>query len=84
MGLVLTRQYYDRYRLPVDKARRSRMTVGGRMGSEADEENLVKAATAAGLVGLKGHRSVGGLRASLYNAVSLDDVKKLCAFLEAV
>ena len=72
----------DRFRLPVDKTSRSRMNVVWRLTSEAEEEKLVKDATAAGLVGLKGHRSVGGLRASLYNAVSVDDVKKLCAFLQ--
>ena len=70
-----------RFRLPVEKPSRSRMNVVWRLTNEADEEKLVKDATAAGLVGLKGHRSVGGLRASLYNAVTVDDVKKLCAFL---
>jgi phosphoserine aminotransferase len=73
----------QRFRCPVEKPSRSRMNVVWRLPSEADEEKLIKAATAAGLVGLKGHRSVGGLRASLYNAVSVDDVKKLCAFLRS-
>jgi phosphoserine aminotransferase len=71
----------QRFRSPVEKSSRSRMNVVWRLPSEAEEEKLVKEATAAGLVGLKGHRSVGGLRASLYNAVTVDDVKKLCAFL---
>ena len=39
-------------------------------------------ATKAGMEGLKGHRSVGGIRASLYNAVTVDDVKKLTGFME--
>jgi phosphoserine aminotransferase len=70
-----------RFRLPVEQSSRSLMNVVWRLTSEAEEERFVKEATAAGLVGLKGHRSVGGLRASLYNAVSVDDVKRLCSFL---
>jgi phosphoserine aminotransferase len=71
----------QRFRLPVEKPSRSRMNVVWRLPTEAEEDKMVKDANAAGLVGLKGHRSVGGLRASLYNAVTVGDVKKLCAFL---
>jgi phosphoserine aminotransferase len=66
---------------PANKADRSSMNVVWRLPSEELEEKFVKQATAAGLIGLKGHRSVGGIRASIYNACSLDDVKALCAFM---
>ena len=51
-----------------------------------DDENVnaafIKAATEAGFVNLKGHRSVGGMRASIYNAMPLEGVEKLVAFME--
>ena len=50
-------------------------------GDEAVEKQFVKEATAAGLIGLAGHRSVGGIRASLYNAVTLDAVEALVSFM---
>lgn len=61
---------------------RSKMNVTFRLSSEELEEKFIKQATAAGLVGLKGHRSVGGCRASIYNAMSLEGVKALVAFME--
>ncbi|MCU0289634.1 MAG: 3-phosphoserine/phosphohydroxythreonine transaminase [Acidobacteria bacterium] len=61
---------------------RSRMNVTFRLTSEELEEKFIKAATAQGLIGLKGHRSVGGCRASIYNAMSLDGVKALVDFME--
>jgi phosphoserine aminotransferase len=45
------------------------------------EAEFVKEANAKGLIGLEGHRSVGGLRASLYNAVSIEDVEHLVQFM---
>ncbi|MBI4510409.1 MAG: 3-phosphoserine/phosphohydroxythreonine transaminase [Deltaproteobacteria bacterium] len=72
----------DYYTSPVENESRSLMNVVWRLPSEALEEKFVKDATSAGLVGLKGHRSVGGMRASTYNAVTVDDVKKLCGFME--
>jgi phosphoserine aminotransferase len=71
------------YRAPVDKDSRSYMNVVFRLPSEELEEQFVKEAKAAKMVGLKGHRSVGGIRASIYNAVSLDSVKALVAFMDA-
>jgi phosphoserine aminotransferase len=59
------------YRCPVEAGSRSVMNVVFRLGSEALEEQFVAAAKKAGMVGLKGHRSVGGIRVSLYNAVPL-------------
>lgn len=46
-------------------------------GDEAVEKKFIAEATAAGLVGLKGHRSVGGCRASIYNSVTMEDVTAL-------
>ena len=60
---------------------RSVMNVTWRLPSEELEESFVKAAKIAGLEGLKGHRSVGGIRASLYNALTLDSVQALTAFM---
>jgi phosphoserine aminotransferase len=60
---------------------RSRMNVTFRLASEELERSFVKAATAAGLDGLKGHRSVGGMRASIYNAFPEEGVDALVAFM---
>ncbi|NOY26365.1 MAG: 3-phosphoserine/phosphohydroxythreonine transaminase [Oligoflexia bacterium] len=60
---------------------RSLMNVTWRLSSPDLEARFVEEATAAGLHGLKGHRSVGGIRASLYNATSLADVQALVGFM---
>src|SRR3954454_24315555 len=60
---------------------RSRMNVTFRLPSEELEKTFAKEATAAGLDGLKGHRSVGGLRASIYNAFPESGVDALVAFM---
>jgi phosphoserine aminotransferase len=57
------------------------MNVTWRLPSEELEERFVKEAKAAGLDGLKGHRSVGGIRASLYNYLPLESVQALAAFM---
>jgi phosphoserine aminotransferase len=64
-----------------DKDSRSRMNVTFRLPTEALEAAFAKAATAAGLDGLKGHRSVGGIRASIYNAFPEAGVKALVDFM---
>jgi phosphoserine aminotransferase len=69
------------YRCPVEKDARSSMNVVFRLPTPQLEELFVGEAEAQGLVGLKGHRSAGGIRVSLYNAVSLEDVKALTAFM---
>jgi phosphoserine aminotransferase len=61
---------------------RSRMNVTFRLPSEELEKKFVKESTAAGLDGLKGHRSVGGLRASIYNAFPESGVDALVAFMK--
>ena len=65
----------------VEKHSRSRMNVVFRVRNRELEALLVKEAEGKGLVGLAGHRSVGGLRASLYNAVTVDDVQQLVHLL---
>lgn len=72
----------DFFRGHADPDSRSRMNVTFRLPDERLEKRLLAGAAEAGLVGLKGHRSVGGLRASLYNAVTLDSVGVLCDFLQ--
>lgn len=65
------------YRSPVDAANRSTMNVVFRLPSEDLEASFIKTATAEHMVNLKGHRSVGGVRASLYNAMPLSGVTAL-------
>jgi len=71
------------YSCPVDKASRSRMNVVFRVagGDEAIEKKFAEEAAKASLVGTPGHRSVGGMRVSLYNAVGLDSVQALTGFM---
>jgi phosphoserine aminotransferase len=64
------------------KAWRSTMNVTWRLPSEALEETFVKEAKAAGMIGLKGHRSVGGIRASIYNACPEASVRALVEFMK--
>jgi phosphoserine aminotransferase len=64
-----------------DPGSRSIMNVCWRLGNEELEELFVKEAKAAGMEGLKGHRSVGGIRASIYNAVPRACVDTLIAFM---
>jgi phosphoserine aminotransferase len=60
---------------------RSPMNVTFRLPDEALEAQFAKEATKAGLDGLKGHRSVGGLRASLYNALPRESAEALAQFM---
>ncbi|HET6438749.1 MAG TPA: 3-phosphoserine/phosphohydroxythreonine transaminase [Anaeromyxobacter sp.] len=69
------------YRCPVEKESRSVMNVVFRLPSEAEEERFVAEAKQKGMVGLKGHRSVGGIRASIYNAVLPEWVDALASFM---
>jgi phosphoserine aminotransferase len=69
------------YRAHAQPGSRSRMNVTFRLPNEALEKAFAKEATAAGLDGLKGHRSVGGLRASIYNAFPEDGVDGLVQFM---
>lgn len=70
------------YRGHADKESRSTMNVTFRLPDEKTEKAFLEGAAAEGLVGLKGHRSVGGIRASLYNAVPLEGCKALALFMK--
>lgn len=69
------------YRGTADRASRSLMNVTFRLPDEALEAAFIEQAQQNGLEGLKGHRSVGGCRASLYNAVTLEAVQTLADFM---
>lgn len=71
------------YTNPVEPKYRSRMNIPFRVKSdEALEAKFLKEAESAGLIELKGHRSVGGCRASLYNAMTLEGVEALISFMK--
>ncbi|MDR3212799.1 MAG: 3-phosphoserine/phosphohydroxythreonine transaminase [Azoarcus sp.] len=70
------------YRSEVDVACRSIMNVPFRLPVPELEARFVQASEAAGFIGLKGHKSVGGIRASLYNAVPLEAVEALLRFMD--
>lgn len=66
----------------VEKNSRSLMNIPFVTGNEELDAKFVKEAAAAGFVNLKGHRSVGGMRASVYNAMPLEGVEKLVSFMK--
>ncbi len=70
------------YRGHAEKDSRSKMNITFRLPNEELEKKFVKEATEKGLVGLKGHRSVGGLRASVYNAFPIEGAKALVEFMK--
>ena len=72
----------DFYKGTADKGSRSWMNVTLRLPSEELENKFIADAMGEGLLGLKGHRSVGGIRFSIYNAVSLEDIQKTVAFMD--
>jgi phosphoserine aminotransferase len=71
----------DFYNNPVERACRSRMNVPFTLGDGALDAEFLREAQQAGLTSLKGHRSVGGMRASLYNAMPEEGVDALIAFM---
>lgn len=70
------------FRGTVEKKDRSLMNVPFVIGNEGLDAKFVKEAAAAGFVNLKGHRTVGGMRASIYNAMPKEGVEKLVAFMK--
>lgn len=72
----------DFYMGTADKSSRSWMNVTMRLPSEDLEARFIAEAKKAGLLGLKGHRSVGGIRFSIYNAVSFEDIQKTVDFMD--
>ncbi|HZP67877.1 MAG TPA: 3-phosphoserine/phosphohydroxythreonine transaminase [Rudaea sp.] len=72
----------DFYKNPVEKSARSWMNVPFTLPREELDAPFLKEAEAAGLMALKGHRAVGGMRASIYNAIPLEGVKVLVDFMK--
>jgi phosphoserine aminotransferase len=70
------------YRGHAETGSRSQMNVTFRLPDEAKEKRFVSEAQAAGMVGLAGHRSVGGIRASIYNATGVEACQALASFLK--
>jgi phosphoserine aminotransferase len=78
-------EYLDRssfYRNSVEKKDRSRMNVPFTLRDPRLDDAFLKGAEALGMVQLKGHRSVGGMRASIYNAMPAEGVKRLVAYMK--
>lgn len=77
----------DIFKVVPDKTVRSRMNICFRVAKGGDvdgsEKAFLKEATALGLTGLKGHRSVGGIRASNYDSISVEGAEKLAKFIES-
>ena len=69
------------YANPVEKSARSRMNVPFTLPRPELDALFLQQSQAAGLLALKGHRAVGGMRASLYNAMSLEGVQALVEFM---
>lgn len=72
----------DFYRGAVEKESRSLMNATYRLPSEELEQKFLSEAAENGLVALKGHRSVGGIRASMYNAMPMESVEALVSFMQ--
>ncbi|HUR89290.1 MAG TPA: 3-phosphoserine/phosphohydroxythreonine transaminase [Ramlibacter sp.] len=70
------------FRNPVAKEDRSLMNVPFKLKDEALDDSFLRGAQARGMIQLKGHRSVGGMRASIYNAMPVEGVKALVAYMK--
>jgi phosphoserine aminotransferase len=70
------------YQCPVAREDRSLMNVPFRLPDEKLDEAFLKGAQARGMVQLKGHRSVGGMRASIYNAMPIEGVRALVVYMK--
>ncbi|WP_375772420.1 3-phosphoserine/phosphohydroxythreonine transaminase [Archangium gephyra] len=70
------------YHAPVERESRSYMNVVFKLPTPALDDQFVAEAKKAGMVGLKGYRTMGGIRASIYNAVTVDNVRTLVSFME--
>jgi phosphoserine aminotransferase len=78
----LVDEHPDYFRGTAQTESRSWMNVTLRLPTEGLEKKFTDEATRAGFVGLKGHRSVGGIRVSLYNAVPVEGAQELAHFME--
>lgn len=75
-------KYPDYFKGTADKDSRSWMNITLRLPSEDLEKKFIAEAKAKKMIGLKGHRSVGGMRVSLYNAMTLEGAQKVAQFME--
>jgi len=83
---ALIYDYLDRtefYRNPVRREDRSRMNVPFKLADERLDEAFLKGAEERGMIQLKGHRAVGGMRASIYNAMPVEGVQALVDYMKA-
>jgi len=72
----------DFYQNPVAKRNRSRMNVPFTLADASLDSLFLQQAAQAGLANLKGHRLVGGMRASIYNAMPIEGVQQLVSFMD--
>jgi len=72
----------DFFKSPIELESRSKMNVVFRLPSEDLEQRFIEESADAGFVGLKGHRSVGGIRVSTYNANTLDSITDVVGFMK--
>ena len=70
------------YRSPVQRDSRSLMNVPFKLADESLDGAFLKGAEARGMLQLKGHRSVGGMRASIYNAMPIEGVQALVGYMQ--
>ena len=75
--------YPDYYRGTVKPDSRSWMNICMRLPNEELEKKFIAEAKANGMAGLKGHRDVGGIRVSTYNAMTIEGIEKLAQFMES-
>ena len=75
-------KHSDVYKIVPDKSARSHMNICFTIGGGKEEKKFLEGAAALNLLGLKGHRSVGGIRASNYNSVTVEGAEKLVKYLE--
>ena len=84
--IIVLRQLFFVSSCPVAADCRSRMNIPMRIGSEEGDEQIEKLfleeAQKNGMMSLKGHRSVGGIRISIYNAITVDETNKLVSFMK--
>ena len=75
-------EYPDFFKCPVEESSRSHMNVCYRLPNEDLEQKMIAEATRSGFIGMKGHRSVGGLRISMYNATPPESIEAAIAFMK--
>ena len=80
---ALLERYDDHVTLPVENSLRSRMNIVFNFNNEKNEQSFIKESLDHGIIGIKGHRSVGGVRISLYNSIDRPSVDYLLGFMNS-